>query len=138
MATEPPEAPTPTSPGGAPASPGPVGKRRGILVCIGLTIITLGVYAFVWVWKTQEEVKQRSGNGVGGWLGLVIFLVISPVTWFLIPAEVKQMYLREDDVPPVSAWIGLWILLPLVGAIIWFVKVQGALNRFWEARGAPA
>jgi len=138
MATEPPEISTTPSPGGAPASPGPVGKRRGILVCIGLTIITLGIYAFVWVWKTQEEVKQRSGNGVGGWLGLVIFLVISPVTWFLIPAEVKQMYLREDDVPPVSAWIGLWILLPLVGAIIWFVKVQGALNRFWEARGAPA
>ena len=136
MGTESPDLPAPAPVALAPL--GPPGKRRGIWACIGLTIITLGIYAFVWVWKTQEEVKQRSGNGVGGWLGLVIFLVISPVTWFLIPAEVKQMYLREDDVPPVSAWIGLWILLPLVGAIIWFVKVQGALNRFWEARGAPA
>ncbi len=116
--------------------PGPVGGRRGIWACIGLTIVTLGTSS--WVWRTQEEVRQRSGNGVGGWLGLVIHLVISPVTLFLIPAEVKQMYLREEEIPPVSAWTGLWHLIPLAGAIIWFVKVQGARNRFWDARRPAA
>jgi hypothetical protein len=28
-------------------------------------------------------------------------------------------------------------LLPLIGNIVWFVKVQGALNRYWESKGAP-
>jgi len=136
MDSESPQVPAAVPPPGGPGGPGPAGTRRGIWACIGLTIITLGIYSYIWVWKTQEEVKRRSGDGVGGWLGLVIFLVISPVTLFLIPAEIKQMYLREDDQPPVSAWLGLWNLIPLVGTIIWFVKVQGALNRFWETRAA--
>jgi hypothetical protein len=40
--------------------------------------------------------------------------------------------------PPVTGITGLWLLLPLVGAFVWFIKVQGALNRFWIAKGAPA
>ena len=32
---------------------------------------------------------------------------------------------------------GLWVLLPLIGPIIWFVQVQGALNEFWRSVGAP-
>ncbi len=31
---------------------------------------------------------------------------------------------------------GLWLLLPIVGAFVWFFKVQGALNRYWEGKGA--
>jgi hypothetical protein len=31
---------------------------------------------------------------------------------------------------------GFWNLIPLVGAIIWVVKVQNAMNRRWEASGA--
>jgi hypothetical protein len=30
------------------------------------------------------------------------------------------------------------MLLPLIGFIIWVVKVQGALNRFWESKGATS
>ena len=27
---------------------------------------------------------------------------------------------------------------PLIGPLIWFIQVQGALNRYWQAKGAPA
>jgi hypothetical protein len=40
-----------------------------------------------------------------------------------------------------TGWTGLWVLLPLVGWFVWVVKVQGALNRYWqshEATSAPA
>jgi hypothetical protein len=30
------------------------------------------------------------------------------------------------------------MFLPLIGFIIWVVKVQGALNRFWTSKGATA
>jgi hypothetical protein len=29
------------------------------------------------------------------------------------------------------------VLLPIIGQFVWFIKVQGALNRYWESKGAP-
>jgi hypothetical protein len=30
---------------------------------------------------------------------------------------------------------GIWFLLPLIGNIVWYLKVQRALNDYWTARG---
>ena len=99
--------------------------------------LTLGIYGIYWVYKTQEEVKRFSGNGIGGVLGLVIYILISPVTFFIVPSEVRYMYEDLDGgQSPVRGIHGLWILLPIAGPIIWFVQVQGALNRYWESKGA--
>jgi hypothetical protein len=117
---------------------GRVGNTRSIGLSILWAILTLGIYCVIWVFKTQEETKEYSGEGVGGWLGLVIYLVIGPVTWFLVPSEVGKLYSREGQQPPVTGITGLWLLLPLVGAFVWFIKVQGALNRFWISKGATA
>jgi len=46
------------------------------------------------------------------------------------------MYQRAGQAKPVSGMTGFWNLIPLVGFIIWIVKVQGALNGSWEAAGA--
>jgi hypothetical protein len=75
---------------------------------------------------------------VGGVIGFVIYFLLSPVTYFLVPSEVRYMYEDLDgQKSPVRGLTGLWILLPLIGNIIWFVKVQGALNRYWQSKGAP-
>jgi hypothetical protein len=116
---------------------GPVGETRSIGLSILWFIITLGFYGWYWVYKTQEEVKQYSGNGLGGVLGLVIWILIPPVTFFVVPAEVRWMYEDLDGGrSPVRGIHGLWFLLPIIGSIIWFVQVQGALNRYWESKGA--
>jgi hypothetical protein len=100
-------------------------------------VLTLGIYTFVWTYKTQEEMRRYSRNGVGGVVGLVIYIIISPVTYFIVPSEVRYMYEDLDGgKSPVSGIYGLWFLLPLVGSLIWFVQVQGALNRYWESKGA--
>jgi len=129
----------PTAP--AQAMPrGQPGETRSIGKSILLAIVTLGIYAIYWTYKTQDEIKRYSGNGVGGVLGLVIYLVISPVTFFVVPSEVRYMYEDLDGgTSPVRGTTGLWILLPIAGPIVWFVKVQGALNRYWESKGvSPA
>jgi hypothetical protein len=39
----------------------------------------------------------------------------------------------------VTGWTGLWLVpfgIFIVPAIVWFVKVQGALNQHWEQHGA--
>ena len=116
---------------------GPVGETRSIGLSILLFIITLGIYGIYWTYKTQEEIKRYSGNGLGGVLGLVIWILIPPVTFFVVPSEVRWMYEDLDGgTSPVRGIHGLWILLPLIGPIIWFVQVQGALNRYWESKGA--
>lgn len=121
---------------------GPLGQPRGIGFGILIFIITLGIYGIYWAYKTHEEMKQHTGEGLGGVLGLVVWIVVSAVSAFVIPSEVGKMYKREGREPPVTGWTGLWLfpgLFLIIPAIVWFVKVQGALNRYWESKsGAPA
>jgi Domain of unknown function (DUF4234) len=120
---------------------GPLGQPRGIGFGILLFIVTIGIYSLYWVYKTQEEVKQHSGEGIGGVLGLVIWILISAVSAFVIPSEIGKMYRKDGQEPPVTGWTGLW-LFPfgalIIPAIVWFVKVQRSLNRYWEGKAAPA
>jgi Domain of unknown function (DUF4234) len=113
---------------------GPLGQPRGIGFAILLFIVTLTIYGYYWVFKTQDEVKNHSGQGVGGVLGLVIYIVVSPVTWFLVPSEVGKLYQQDGRTAPFTGWTGLWLLLPIIGAFVWFIKIQGALNRYWESK----
>ena len=119
---------------------GPLGRPRGIGFGILLYIITFTFYSWYWVFKTQDEMKQQSdGEGLGGVLGLVVYILISPVTAFVIPSEVGNMYRRDGRVAPMTGWTGLWLFpfgIFLIPAIVWFVKVQGGLNRYWEGKAS--
>jgi hypothetical protein len=121
---------------GYPQATGQLGMVRSIGTCILLAIVTLGIYTFVWVWKTHDEMKAHTGNGLGGPVGFLIYFVISPVTYFLLPNEVEKMLQRAGRPSRVSAMTGFWILLPIAGPIVWFVKVQGQLNEYWRSLGA--
>jgi len=102
-------------------------------------IITLNFYSWYWVFKTQEEVKQHAGDGLGGVLGLVVWIIISPVSAFVIPSEIGRMHQRDGQHPPVTGWTGLWLFpgaILIIPAIVWFVKIQGALNTYWGAKAS--
>jgi hypothetical protein len=123
------------------ASTGPLGRQRGIGLAILLFVVTIGLYGWYWAFKTHEEMKQHTGEGVGGVLGLVIWILINPVSAFVIPSEVGNMVKKAGQQPPVTGWTGLWLFpfgFLIVPAIVWFAKVQGALNRYWTAAGAGA
>jgi Domain of unknown function (DUF4234) len=120
---------------------GPLGQERGVLFVILISLITLGIYYLYWVYKTQEEVKEHSGQGIGGVLGLVIALVVGVVTPFVIPSEIGKMYQQDGRESPVNGWTGLWAtlgILILIGPFVWFVKVQRALNRYWSSKQEQA
>jgi uncharacterized protein DUF4234 len=116
---------------------GPLGQPRGIGFGILLYIVTLGIYGWYWVYKTMEEMKQHTGDGLGGVLGLVIWILLGPIMAFVIPSEVGRMYRGDGRVAPMSGWTGLWLFpfgIFLIPAIVWFVKIQGALNGYWESK----
>jgi hypothetical protein len=116
---------------------GPVGKQRSTGISILLAIVTLGIYAFVWVYSTAKEMKTHTGTGLGGWLAVLIYLVFAPATLFIHASEVGGLYRRMGHPEPVSAITGLWVLLPIAGPIVWFVKVNGALNAYWAGFSSP-
>jgi hypothetical protein len=128
-------APTPPPNTPAPQARGPVGKVRNPAFVIVISIITLGIYFLYWTYQVFREMKDNTGQGVGGPIGLVIGIIIGVVNLFLIPSEVGNMYAGAGQPKPVSGLTGFWNLIPLVGPIIWVVKVQGALNRRWESAG---
>ena len=115
-----------------------VGQPRGVWFVAIIGLLTFGLYFLYWAYKTGEELKQYSGEGLGGVLWLVIWLVAGIVMVFVAPSEVGKLYSREGQEPPVTGKTGFWMLLPLVGYFVWVVKVQGALNRFWTSKGAAA
>jgi hypothetical protein len=126
----------PPLPAARAGSPGPLGKPRGVLFVIVLSIITIGIYHLYWYYASFEEMKRHTGNGIGGILGLLIAIVFNPINWFVMPSEVGSMYRNDGRQAPMTGWTGLWILLPLVGWFVWTVKVQRALNRYWESKAA--
>lgn len=117
----------------------PVGQPRGVAFVILIGFLTLGIYWIYWAYKTQDEMQRETGDGLGGVLGLVVWIVLYPVAAFVIPSEVGKMYQRKDLTAPVTGWTGLWLFpfgVFLIPAIVWGVKVQGALNRYWEGPGS--
>jgi len=124
--------------GAAQAGTGTLGKPRGIVFVIVMSIVTLGIYHLYWTYNVFEEIKRHTGEGIGGILGLVIAIVINIVNYFVLPSEIGKMYVRDGRAAPMTGWTGLWILLPIIGWFVWIVKVQGALNRYWESKSAIA
>src|SRR6188768_2508908 len=120
------------------AAASPLGQPRGVAFVIIISIITLGIYFLYWHYKTGEELKRYSGEGLGGVLWLVIAIVVGIVMIFVAPSEVGNLYARDGREKPVTGKTGFWMFLPLVGYFVWTIKVQGALNRFWESKGASA
>ncbi len=134
--TEPTPAPPPPPTSPVSADWGPVGKPRNPAFVIVISIITLGIYGLYWQYQVFKEMKAHTGDGIGGPIGLVIAILIGIVNVFLIPSEAGNMYAKAGMEKPVRGVTGFWVLIPLIGFIIWVVKVQGALNRRWESLGA--
>ncbi len=114
------------------------GAFYSIGLVILLTIVTCGIWGILWSYRTNEDLKKYNRDGLGGVLAVVIYLLLAVVLMFTIPNEIKNMYERDGRESPVTPLWGLWFLLPIIGNIIWYVKVQGALNDFWLSKGATA
>ena len=73
-------------------STGSVGRPRGIGFGILLFVVTLGFYGWYWAYQTHEEMKQETGDGVGGVIGLVIWILLNFVS-------VRDPLGGREDVP---------------------------------------
>jgi hypothetical protein len=118
------------------AGGGQLGKPRSKGLVILLSIVTFGIWTIVWSYQNGEELKARTGTGLGGVAYLFITLLLSPVTMFLMAGEVEAMYRNEGKEPPITTIWGLWFLLPIIGNLIWYFRIQNSLNDYWTSHGA--
>ena len=129
-----PQTPVPAQPAQYPPG-GMLGKRRSAGLVILLTIVTCGVWAVVWSFQNGDELQKFSHKGIGGVGYLLITLFISPVTMFLLAGEVEQLYRDDGQEPPITTIWGLWFLLPIIGNLVWYLRIQDAINDYWTAHG---
>ena len=115
---------------------GPIGKPRSVPLTILVSIVTFGIWTWVWSYWNGDELKRYRGEGLGGVGYLIITILFSPITMFLMANEVENMYRAEGEEPRITTLWGLWFLLPIIGNIIWYVRIQNAINIFWQERGA--
>lgn len=117
---------------------GELGKPRSAGLTILLTIVTFGIWAVVWTYQNGNELQRFSGRGLGGVVYLLVTILISPVTMFLLAGEVEQRYRDDGREPPITILWGLWFLLPIIGNLIWYLRIQRAINDYWVTHGQTA
>jgi len=141
-----PPPPPPVAPGSAQRAvgyPTPLpGVRRSAGLVILLSIVTCGIWTFVWSYQNGDELKRWSGQGLGGVFYLLLMLsqllvplVGGVITMFLLAGEVEQRFREDGREPPITAIWGLWFLLPIIGNIIWYLRIQRSINEYWTAHG---
>ena len=133
-AMPPPPPPESSASGLPPPNPGPIGKQRPNGKQIVLGVVTFGIYGVYWTYVNHEEIKQHTGDGIGGALGAVIYVFVGIVTLFLQPIEIQRMYERDGRESPVGPATAALILLFFIP---WYVQCQNALNDYWASKGAP-
>lgn len=117
----------------------PLGTVRSTAICIVLALVTCGIYTIYYYYKAHEEMKQHSGQGIGGVIALVLALFVGFVSPYVLSNEVGMLRQSRGQEERVSAVTGLWFfpgIFILVGPFIWFVKTNGALNDYWISQGA--
>jgi hypothetical protein len=140
---------------------GSLGRIRPTGPTVLLFVLTLGIYGFVYFYKTHKEIQWHTGDGLGGPVALVLAIFAGFVSPFLLSSEVGTLYERTGRPKPVSARTGLWVLpssatflvapyLPSLGwptvtfvlvlllapSLVWFLRTNAALNEFWHGAGA--
>jgi len=118
---------------------GAIGQVRSTGLQLLLFVVTFGIWGYVYLFQTHDEMKRHTGDGIGGVVALLLAIFFWMAAPFLLSHEVGRLYERRGKGRPVSALTGLWFFpgaLLLVGPIIWFVLTNRALNAYWRSFGA--
>jgi hypothetical protein len=118
-------------PGGAPAAGIPV---RSIVTCILLSIVTCGIYLYVWLFNLNEDMRRVTGDTNGPSGGVVILLSLVTCGIYMI----YWMYKQGDAIDRIKAARGLpngntgilYLVLSIFGlSIVSMALLQDELNK---------
>ena len=129
------------------ADTGSTAKTRDPLGVALLTLVTLGVYFFVWYYKVNREMadlgRARGSDELGDSPGTSL-LAVTLGALVIVPAIVSlyntflrtQAAARLTGVEPLNGWIALALYLLL--GIAFPAYLQSGLNKVWGAQAEQA
>jgi Domain of unknown function (DUF4234) len=120
-----------------------IAKKRNPWGVLGLSLITLGIYHFVWWYKINKEmVELGRARGTGelgdnpttSLLALVpgFLIIVPPLVSYYKGTQRMQAAARITGAEPVNGWIALIIFLVIGIAFAPFL--QSNLNKVWDAQ----
>ncbi len=130
---------------------GSTAKIRSVVAVPLLTLVTLGIYYFVWYYKINREMADYGrANGSSNELGdspLTSLLAVTLGALIIVPAFVSlyRTFKRVQALQritgagePINGWLGLLMLI--VFSPILYAYMQSGLNAAWrtQAGATPA
>ncbi len=116
-------------------------KRRNPWGVWGLSIVTLGVYAYVWYYKINNELRNY-GEDVDPTLALLAITIGAVI---IVPALVS-LYRTADRIKRAQERSGASErIIPILSFFLWFIHFgvpfaipynQSMLNKIWDALAA--
>lgn len=114
--------------------------KRGPLGAWGLTLITLGIYGFVWYYKINDEARRYLRDeaikpGIALLAVLVGWIIIVPplISYYRTGERIFRMQERAGLQQRIVPALGLLAALVLVLHVLY---MQGELNKVWDRAGA--
>lgn len=105
-------------------------KKRSPFAVFLFPLITFGIYYLYWMVKTKGEMNEKGATIPSAWLIIVPIVNI----WWLWKYSEGVGHVTNENLQGVLAFILLWLLGPIGGAI-----VQDSFNKVADlpATGAP-
>lgn len=113
-------------------------RERHPALVLGLSLLTCGIYAFVWLWQAESEIKQELRREDLNPTLDVLLCIVTFGLWgiylaYRLPRDIAEVQRRR------GATVSDLSLVSLVLAVtgFWFVSLalcQHELNLAWRAR----
>lgn len=113
-----------------------VGRVRSVVLLVLLSVITLSIYFFIWLYQVNRELSRSLGKGSPGGR-LALFLFVPVIGWFvaflLTGRSVREAQIRAGNERIIlPLYHAIWAaLLPIIGWFIAMGYVQRSANRAW-------
>lgn len=114
-----------------------VGRVRSVVLLMLLSLVTAGVYFFVWFYKANRDLARHFGSRVNPGGRLALFLLLPVVGWFLATFLTGRSVRRAQihagtDRQVVATYSAVWAgLVPILGWAFAAGALQHGLNRAW-------
>ena len=121
---------------------GQVYTKRNPLGVLGLTVITIGIYGFVWYYKINDEIRRYTRDETISPARSLVAIILG---WIIIVPPFIAMYNTAKHVRAMEEGVGiqqqlgpaLTIILMILLSIANGLYIQEHVNRVWD-RGAGA
>lgn len=109
-----------------------MGKKRNPVLVMVFSVLTLGIYFFVWFYKTNEELNEISGENFNSLLWTLSFLI--PIFGLMgIYLFAEHLHKAQSKKRVKGRSVGVYFLLVFISPLL-FVGlpfVQKDINQLW-------